>query len=84
MGKKMIDVLNELVPKGTSAGDMLRALRNREGLTLEEMEEITGIRDNNLSAIENGRIEVSQHYAEVFAAALGVHPMIFFISQRQI
>jgi transcriptional regulator with XRE-family HTH domain len=77
MGKKMIDVLNELVPEGASAGDMLRALRNREGLTLEEMEEITGIRDNNLSAIENNRIEVSQHYAEVFAAALGVHPMIF-------
>jgi transcriptional regulator with XRE-family HTH domain len=77
MGKKMIDVLNELVPEGASAGDMLRALRNREGLTLEEMEEITGIRDNNLSAIENGRIEVSQHYAEVFAAALGVHPMVF-------
>jgi hypothetical protein len=37
-----------------------------QGLTLEAMEKITGIRDNNLSAIENDRIEMSQHYAEVF------------------
>ena len=77
MSKRMMDVLNELVPEGASAGEMLKALREREGLTLEEMEEITGIRDNNLSAIENDRIEMSQHYAEVFAAALDVHPMIF-------
>ena len=77
MGKRMMDILNQLVPEGTAAGEMLRALRKREGLTLEEMERITGIRNNNLSAIENGRIEMSQHYAEVFAAALDVHPMIF-------
>lgn len=77
MGKRMMDVLDELVPQGATPGEMLRALRKREGLTLEVMEKITGIRDNNLSAIENDRIEMSQHYAEVFAAALDVHPMIF-------
>ncbi len=77
MAKKMMDVLDNLVPEGATAGQLLRALRKREGLTLEEVEEITGIRDNNLSAIENGRIEMSQHYAEVFAVALNVHPMIF-------
>lgn len=77
MGKRMMDVLNELVPEGATSGEMLRALRRREGLTLEQMGEITGIRDNNLSAIENDRIDMSQHYAEVFAAALDVHPMIF-------
>jgi transcriptional regulator with XRE-family HTH domain len=75
--KRMMDVLNNLVPEDATSGEMLRALRKREGLTLEEMEEITGVRDNNLSAIENDRIEMSQHYAEVFAAALDVHPMIF-------
>jgi transcriptional regulator with XRE-family HTH domain len=77
MGKKMMDVLDELVPDRATPGEMLRALRKRERLTLEAMEKITGIRDNNLSAIENDRIEMSQHYAEVFAAALDVHPMIF-------
>ena len=77
MNKKMMDVLDELVSDRATPGEMLRALRKREGLTLEAMQKITGIRDNNLSAIENNRIEMSQHYAEVFAAALNVHPMIF-------
>lgn len=77
MSKKMIDILNDLVRESATAGEMLKALRKREGLTLEEMEEITGIRDNNLSAIENDRIAMSQHYAEVFAVALNVHPMVF-------
>lgn len=77
MGKKMLDVLDELVPQGASSGELLKALRKRDGLTLEEMQKITGIRDNNLSALENDRIEMSQHYAEVFAAALDVHPMVF-------
>ena len=70
-------VLDELVPERATPGEILRALRKREELTLEAMEKITGVRDNNLSAIENGRIVMSQHYAEVFAAALDVHPMIF-------
>ena len=77
MSKRMMEVLEELVPEGATPGEMVRALRKREGLTLEQMGTITGIRDSNLSAIENDRIQMSQHYAEVFAAALGVHPMIF-------
>ncbi len=77
MGKRMIDILNDLVPEGATPGEMLRTFRKREGFTLEKMEKITGIRDNNLSAIENDRVEMSQYYAEVFAAALGVRPMIF-------
>ncbi len=77
MAKKMLDILEELVPERATPGEMLKAMRKREGLTLETMQEITGIRDTNLSAIENDRIEMSQHYAEVFAAALDVHPMIF-------
>ena len=36
MGKRMMDVLDELVPEGATPGEMLRALRKREGLTLEE------------------------------------------------
>jgi hypothetical protein len=38
---------------------------------------ITGIRESNLSAIENGNIAMTQHYAEQFAAALNVHPTAF-------
>lgn len=77
MGKKMIDVLNELVSEKATPGQLLKALRARDGFTLENMEEITGVRITNLSAIENDRIEMTQHYAEIFAAALSVHPNIF-------
>lgn len=77
MAKRMTDILNELIPEKASAGELVRALRKRENLTLVQMEEITGIHANNLSAIENDRIQMSQHYAEVFAAALDVHPTAF-------
>lgn len=77
MGNRMRDVLNELVPESASPGEMLRAFRKRDGLTLEDMEQITGIRNSNLSAIENDRIAMTQHYAEIFAAALNVRPMMF-------
>ncbi len=46
-------------------------------MTLKEVEEVTGIRESHLSAVENGKIEMTQHYAEVFAAALGLHPTAF-------
>ena len=70
-------LLNELVKEEASPGDMLRAFRKRDGFTLKDMEDITGIRESNLSAIENGRIAMTQHYAEIFAAALDVHPTAF-------
>jgi transcriptional regulator with XRE-family HTH domain len=46
-------------------------------MTLKEVEEVTGIRESHLSAIENGKIEMTQHYAEVFATAFGLHPTVF-------
>jgi transcriptional regulator with XRE-family HTH domain len=46
-------------------------------MTLKEVEEVTGIRESHLSAIEHGKIEMTQHYAEVFAAAFGLHPTAF-------
>ncbi len=77
MTRKMKDVLDKLAPGATTPGELLRAFRKRDGFTLKDMEEITGIRESNLSAIENGSIGMTQHYAELFAAALSVHPMVF-------
>jgi transcriptional regulator with XRE-family HTH domain len=71
------NLLSQLVKEEATPGDMLRAFRKREGFTLKDIEVITGIRESNLSAIENDRIGMTQHYAEVFAAALNVHPTVF-------
>ncbi len=75
--RRMRDVLHEFITETATPGDMVRAFRKRDGLTLEEMEQITGIRNSNLSAIENDRIPMTQHYAEIFAAALNVRPTMF-------
>ena len=76
MSRNMMDVLNELVPGEATPGELLRAFRRREGFSLKDVEEITGIAQSNLSAIENGKIELTQHYAEIFAAALDIEPSI--------
>jgi transcriptional regulator with XRE-family HTH domain len=76
-------LLNQLVKEEATPGDMLRAFRKREGFTLKDIEDITDIRESNLSAIENGRIEMTQHYAEIFAAALNVHPTAFLYPNGQ-
>jgi transcriptional regulator with XRE-family HTH domain len=73
----MKDVLDEFFPGEPVPGELLRALRKRDGFTLKDMEEITGIKESNLSAIENGHVEMTQHYAEIFAAALDVQPTLF-------
>ena len=77
MKNRMKDILSELSPGDPSPGELLKIFRKREGFTLRQMEEITGIRESNLSSLENGSIAMTQHYAEIFAAALDVHPTDF-------
>jgi transcriptional regulator with XRE-family HTH domain len=72
-----MELLNEISPDKPSPGEMLRAFRKREGFTLENLAEITKIKVSNLSALENGKIKMTKHYAEIFAAALRVHPTQF-------
>jgi transcriptional regulator with XRE-family HTH domain len=76
MGRRMKDVLNELNSEKATSGELLRAFRQRDGFTLRDLEEITGIAQSNLSALENDKLEITQHYAEIFAAALGFHPTV--------
>jgi transcriptional regulator with XRE-family HTH domain len=71
------ELLNELGVEATTPNESVRLFRKGLGMTLKEVEEVTGIRESHLSAIENGKIEMTQHYAEVFAAAFGLHPTAF-------
>jgi transcriptional regulator with XRE-family HTH domain len=57
--------------------ETVRTFRKGIGMTLKDVEEVTGIRESHLSAIENGKIEMTQHYAEVFAVTFGLHPTVF-------
>jgi transcriptional regulator with XRE-family HTH domain len=69
----MKDFFSLKLPKGTP-GKIIRAHRNRLGLTLKDLEEATGIQQSNLSAIENDRTEIGPERAYLIGAALGVDP----------
>jgi transcriptional regulator with XRE-family HTH domain len=70
-------LLEELGAGKETPNETVRVFRKGLGMTLKEVEEVTGVRESHLSAIENGKIELTQHYAEVFAAAFGIHPTAF-------
>ena len=72
--KNMRDILNQVAPKDVTPGELVSSVRHRLGITQAELCHITGLRRENLSALENNRIEMTVHYAEIFAAALGLHP----------
>jgi transcriptional regulator with XRE-family HTH domain len=74
MAKLMRDILNETDSKSTTSGDLVRAARKRFNLTQEEVCQLTGLKRENLSAIENGRVQMTVHYAELFGAVFDLHP----------
>jgi transcriptional regulator with XRE-family HTH domain len=55
-------------------GQVVRAFRTNFGLTLKELEQITGISYTNLSAIEHDRVDVGLRRAVFLAAAFGILP----------
>jgi len=74
MKKDFLRLLNEIDPAELTPGNLIRSIRKNFGLTLKEIEGLTGIKESNLSAIENDRLELTKHYAEILGAALGIHP----------
>lgn len=72
--KNMRAVLHEILGEDLTSGEILRALRVKSGFSQDELQEITGVARSNISALENGRLEMTVHYALLFGAALRVHP----------
>ena len=55
-------------------GEMVKALRELKGWSQLKLLEQTGISQANISAIENGRVEIGKQRAIAFAEAFSVHP----------
>jgi transcriptional regulator with XRE-family HTH domain len=55
-------------------GGMVKTLRELKGWSQLELSAQTGISQANISAIENGRVEIGKQRAIVFAQAFQVHP----------
>jgi transcriptional regulator with XRE-family HTH domain len=78
--KKILDIENEVI----TPGRYVKALRQSFHITQKELEELTGIQNTNLSAIENDKKEIGVKTAKILAAALGVDPqnILFPLSAR--
>jgi len=72
--RNMRDILHEISPMPTASGELVRAIRQGFNITQEALAEVTGLQRSNLSALENGKLEMTVHYAEILGAALGIHP----------
>ncbi|MCX6112747.1 MAG: helix-turn-helix transcriptional regulator [Proteobacteria bacterium] len=57
-----------------SPGEMVKTLRELKGWSQNELAKKTGISQTNISAIENGKIQIGRDRAIIFARAFNVHP----------
>jgi transcriptional regulator with XRE-family HTH domain len=65
--KKTIDV---------SVGESVRIIRELQGLSQNELANLTGIPQSTISAIENDRVQLGVERAKVLARALQCHPAV--------
>lgn len=59
-----------------SVGESVRAVRELQELSQNDLSEITGIPQSTISAIEHNRVNLGIERAKVLARALKVHPAV--------
>lgn len=64
------------VREEVTPGEMLRTLRELQGLSQSELAEQTGLSQSNISALETGSRNMGRERALVLARALRVHPAV--------
>ena len=65
--KKLVDV---------SVGESVRILRELQGMSQNQLSELTGIPQSTISAIENDRVNLGVERAKILARALKCHPAV--------
>ena len=70
-----LGMLNEAFPGNLTPGQVIRAKRKNFGITLEEVEEATGISQSNLSLYENDKKKIGLIQATKIGLVIGLHPM---------
>lgn len=64
------------VHEAVTPGEALKILRKLQELSQNELANLTGISQSNISALENGTRQMGRERALIFAKALRVHPAI--------
>ena len=79
---------SELLGAGESIlmtpGEMVRELRELKGWSQLDLSAETGISQTNISAIENGRVQLGKERAIVLAQALSVHPVAIMFADYDV
>ena len=57
-------------------GESLRMLRQLQGLSQNDLVDLTGISQSNISALENDAVQLGRDRAITLAKALRVHPAV--------
>ena len=74
MNKK--DFVKAKVNIEITPGEMLKVLRELQGLTQKELSLMTKVPQSNISAIESGSRQLGRERTLIFAKALKVHPSV--------
>ena len=59
-----------------SVGESVRIIRELQGLSQNQLAELSGVPQGTLSAIENDRVRLGVERAKVLARALRCHPAV--------
>jgi transcriptional regulator with XRE-family HTH domain len=65
-------------------GQMLKTLRELQGLSQKELAEKTGMTQSNISALETDARQIGRERALVLAKALRVHPAVILFPDYDI
>lgn len=82
--EKMRKTLHDILGEELTPSEVLRGARVEAGISQDELEEITGIKRSNISALENGRLDMTSYYAEILGAALKLHPADLLYPNRKV
>ena len=70
------DFVKAKVHVSVTPGEALRMARELQGMSQNELAELTGISQSNISALENDTRQLGRGRALVIAEALRVHPSV--------
>lgn len=73
---KKKDFVKAKINISMTPGEMLKVLRELQGLSQSELAQLTGLNQSNISAIETNARQLGRERALVFAKALKVHPAV--------
>ncbi len=59
-----------------SQGEILKIVRERKGMSQNQLAAVSGVSQSTISSIENERTRIGVERAKQLALALGVHPAV--------